>query len=163
MSTSSATAKGSGLDVVGILRSTQARVLDEAVATLGRSHLEHYQRSGAEMSRRRLSDLYVLVCDAVARRTLIPMIQYGESVARDRFSAGFEISEVQTAFNVLEEAIWRVVIPGIAAEELADATGLIGTVLGAGKDALARAWVSLATSQHVSSLDLTALFQGASS
>jgi len=36
-----------------------------------------------------------------------------------------------------------------------------GTILGSGKDALARTWVSLATSQHVPSLDLTALFEGA--
>jgi hypothetical protein len=163
MSKSSATAKKSVLDLVGILRSAQAGVLDEAVATLGRSHLEHYQRAGAETSRRRLGELYALVSDCVAQRTLMPMIGYGESVARDRFSAGFEITEVQTAFNVLEEAIWRVVIPGVPVEELAEATGLIGTVLGAGKDALARAWVSMATSQHVASLDLTALFQGASS
>jgi hypothetical protein len=46
-------------------------------------------------------------------------------------------------------------------DDLLEAAGLVGTILGAGKDALARAWVSLATSQHVPSLDLTALFDGA--
>jgi hypothetical protein len=40
---------------------------------------------------------------------------------------------------------------------------LIGTILGAGKDTLAREWVSLATSERVPSLDLTELFEGAAS
>jgi hypothetical protein len=61
----------------------------------------------------------------------------------------------------LEEAIWRVVIAQQPAQDLLESSGLIGTVLGAGKDALARQWVSLATKQHVTSLDLSALFQGA--
>jgi hypothetical protein len=42
---------------------------------------------------------------------------------------------------------------------LAEAAGLLTTVLGAGKDALARTYVSLASEQHVPSLDLGALFQ----
>ena len=67
---------------------------------------------------------------------------------------------MQTAFNVLEEAIWQDVIVALPAEDLVEASGLLGTVLGAGKDTLARTWVSLASQQHVPSLDLTALFQG---
>jgi hypothetical protein len=94
---------------------------------------------------------------------LSPICEYAEEVAKERFSAGFEISEVQTAFNVLEEAIWHVVIGRLPTENLVEATGLIGTVLGAGKDTLARTWVSLATSQRVPSLDLAALFEGAAS
>ena len=76
-------------------------------------------------------------------------------------SAGFGIAEVQSAFNVLEEAIWHLVLAELPADELLESAGLVGTILGAGKDVLARAWVSLATSQHVPSLDLTALFEGA--
>jgi hypothetical protein len=38
---------------------------------------------------------------------------------------------------------------------------LICTVFGMGKDSLARTWVALAERQHVRSLDLTALFEGA--
>jgi hypothetical protein len=64
---------------------------------------------------------------------------------------------------VLEESIWRTVIPNLSGGELAEATGLIGTVLGAGKEELACRWVSLATKVHVPSLDLSALFKGTSS
>jgi hypothetical protein len=67
---------------------------------------------------------------------------------------------VQTAFNVLEEAMWRKIVAVTPPEHLAEAIGLLTTVLGAGKDALARTYVALATNQHVASLDLGALFQG---
>jgi hypothetical protein len=148
------------MDLVGVMGAAQDEVLDEAAAALERSHLKHYELAGPEGSRQRLSDLFALVVGCLAQRQLVAMTEYAETVAQERFSAGFDISEVQTAFNVLEEAIWTVVIPRIPADELVEATGLIGTVLGAGKDSLARAWVSLATSRHVPSLDLSALFQG---
>ena len=95
------------------------------------------------------------------RGHLGPICEYAQHVAEERFDAGFGIAEVQSAFNVLEEAIWHVVLAQLPADDLLEAAGLVGTILGAGRDALARTWVSLATSQHVPSLDLTALFEGA--
>ena len=135
--------------------------LQEAADALGRAHLKHYEASGPELSRRRLDDLFDLVVESLAKRTLGPICDYAQHVAEERFSAGFGIAEVQSAFNVLEEAIWHVVLAELPADDLLEAAGLVGTILGAGKDALARAWVSLATKEHVPSLDLTALFEGA--
>jgi hypothetical protein len=88
------------------------------------------------------------------------MSVYAEKVAEQRFDQGFDISEVQMAFNALEEAMWRRVVDGTTPDELAEAVGLLSTVLGFGKDALARKYVSLASERHVPSLDLTALFAG---
>jgi hypothetical protein len=127
---------------------------------LERTHLAHYEASGTEESRRRLDDLFALVLECLEKRDLDPIIRYAGRVAEERFGAGFGIAEVQTAFNVLEEAIWHVVLAQLPAAELLESAGLIGTVLGAGKDALARTWVARATSAHVPSLDLTALFEG---
>ena len=45
-------------------------------------------------------------------------------------------------------------------QELARALGLVSTVLGAAKDSLARAYVSLASQTKAPSLDLSALFKG---
>jgi len=148
------------MKLVEVLDAAQGEVLQEAAEALERSHLRHYELAGVEGSSQRLTDLYALALDCLSTRTLGPMSDYAALVAKERFVAGFDIAEVQTAFNVLEEAIWKVVVPKIPADELAEATGLIGTVLGAGKDALARTWVSLATSRHVPSLDLSALFEG---
>jgi hypothetical protein len=148
------------MDVVRTLRDSETEIIDEAAAALARSHLTHYDRAGAEEDRRRLHTLFDVLVRAIADRQLGPVAAYAGAIASDRYSAGFDIAEVQTAFNVLEEAMWRTVVAGTPPEQLAESIGLVSTVLGAGKDALAITYVGLATRQHVGSLDLTALFQG---
>jgi hypothetical protein len=148
------------MDFVDVLRAAQPEVLGDASEALQRAHLAHYEAAGSEESRRRLSDLFALSIDCLAARALGPICDYAESVARQRYDAGFDIAEVQAAFNVLEEAIWRAVITKLPADDIVEAAGLVGTVLGAGKDTLARTWVSLAASRHAPSLDLSALFKG---
>jgi hypothetical protein len=148
------------VDVVEVLTQERAVIVDAAAAALVRSHVPHYAEAGAETARERLDQLLGLVLDSVTQRDLVPMIDHSTLVAKERFEAGFDIREVQTAFNVLEEAIWNQVIDAVPPRDLAEALGLVGTVLGAGRDALASEYVSLATHQHVSSLDLSALFRG---
>ena len=59
--------------------------------------------------------------------------------------------------------MWRRVVAAEPPDALAECIGLLSTVLGAGKDALARTYVSLASHRRVPSLDLSALFEGATS
>ena len=56
--------------------------------------------------------------------------------------------------------MWRQIVAHAAPEDLAQDTGMLNTVLGFGKDVLARTYVSLASRRHVRSLDLTAMFAG---
>ena len=146
-----------------VLRAEQEIVLRDASDALSRARLTHYEASGPEESRERLAQLCDLVIECVSTRTLGPITRFSETIAADRFAAGFDIAEVQTAFNVLEEAIWHVVVVQLAPDELAEATGMLGTVLGAGKDTMARTWVSLATNRDVPSFDVNLLFQGTES
>ncbi|HTW99497.1 MAG TPA: hypothetical protein VMD59_12000 [Acidimicrobiales bacterium] len=147
--------------LVELLAELRSVVLAHATDALGRARLAHYEAVGTATSRRRLSNLLAIVTRCLLERDLGPITVFAEAVAEDRYAAGFDIAEVQVAFNVLEEAIWRVVLPRLPVEQLADAAGLTGTILGAGKDTLARTWVSLATRHHAPSLDLAALFEGA--
>ena len=148
------------VDVIEVLTQEGDAIVDAAAAALERSNLRHYAEAGPVASRERLEQLLGLVVQSVSTRDLVPMIEHAERVAHERFSAGFDIHEVQTAFNVLEEAIWSRVIDDVAPRDLAEALGLVGTVLGAGRDTLACTYVSLASQQHVPSLDLSALFRG---
>lgn len=150
------------MDVIDVLNAERESIIEAAAHALERSHLPHYAKAGASVSRERLAELYALLVDSVDKRDLRPMIDHAERVARERFAAGFDIREVQTAFNVLEEATWTAVVDAIPPRDLAQAIGLVGTVVGAGRDALARTYVSLASQEHVRSLDLSALFQGLS-
>ena len=148
------------MDINQLLHDQSNDILSDAEAAIARARLAHYEKSGAEHTHQRLKALYTLTARAVKEKNLGPMVAHAETIARERFEAGFDLSEVQTAFNVLEEAIWVRVLKNILPNELAEALGLISTVLGAGKDALARTYVSLASKTKAPSLNLQSLFAG---
>jgi hypothetical protein len=146
-----------------ILNASESEILDEALATLQAMHVTHYESAGDMFTRQRLDDLYRLVVTAIHDRDVSAVTAYAEAIAEERFHAGFDITEVQTAFNTLETATWRRVVAGEPAVDLAESIGLLSTVFGVAKDALARTYVSLATRHHVTSLDLSAMFDGTTS
>ena len=148
------------MPVEDLLTQQRSQVLEEAFSALDRSPAVHYQHAGEAFTRERLAELFDLVVTALRDRELEPVGRFCEAIAEQRFQAGFGISEVQTAFNVVEEAMWRHVVDSVPPDELAEDVGLLGTILGFGKDALARTYVSLASHRRVPSLDLSALFEG---
>jgi hypothetical protein len=149
-------------DVAVFLQDERQAVLDAASASLARMHVRHYESTGPGTVEERLALLFDQLVESIARRDLAPVVEHARSIATERFHAGYDLAEIQTAFNALEEATWMRVLQRLDASELAEALGLISTVLGAGKDALARAYVSLAADTNVESLDLRALFAGTS-
>lgn len=125
-----------------------------------RAHLRHYETRGAAMFRQRLRALLEIVVDSIRERDATCIVRYAEKIAEERFFSGYDLLEVQTAFNVLEETIWAVVLEELEPDEHAEALGLVSTSLGAGKDAVARAYVNLAVKAKAPSLDLSWTFQG---
>ena len=143
-----------------LLQQRRGEIVNDAEAALARVHSRHYDAAGTEAVHERLELLFDQLLRAVEHRDLAPAIAYSEQVAEERFAAGFDLAEVQTAFNALEEATWARVFAELEPSEFAEALGLVSTILGAAKDALARRYVSLATNAHAPSLDLQALFAG---
>ncbi len=148
------------MDCAALLLESRSSIVDESYAVLERSHVRHYEAAGEELTRQRLEGLFDLVVTAIRDRDLSAVSASAQRVAEERFAAGFDIGEVQAAFNALEEAMWRSVVSSTDPADLAEATGLLSTVLGFGKDVLARTYVSLAARRRVPSLDFTALFAG---
>ncbi len=148
------------MNVEELMVKDRSAVLEEAFAGLQRSHEVHYEHAGQAVTQERLADLFDHVVAGLRERQLEPMGSYCEELAEQRFTTGFGISEVQTAFNTLEEAMWTHVVAETPPSELAEAIGLLSTILGFGKDALSRRYVSLASARHVPTLDLSALFVG---
>jgi hypothetical protein len=147
-------------DTAAFLAGEREPILKAAETSLARMHARHYDSAGSGEVRERLSILFDQLVDGIATKNLVPIVDYARRVGEERFAAGYDLSEVQIAFNALEEATWSRVLEGLDASEFAEALGLISTVLGAGKDALARTYVSLASDTHATSLDLRALFAG---
>jgi hypothetical protein len=150
----------SRIDTAGFLTDERDAILEAAEAALARMHARHYESAGVSEVRQRLEALFDHLLEALRSRDLGRIVGYAEQVAQDRFNAGYDLYEVQTAFNALEEATWRRVFAGLPPAQFAEALGLVSTILGAAKDALARSYVSLATNTHAPSLDLQALFAG---
>ncbi len=148
------------MDLYKFLQDHSAQLLTEATEAMMRTHAQHYDKAGCEQIHQRLKALYTLAIRGVKERNLGPMIAHADSIARERFNAGYDLWEVQTAFNVLEESIWKLILTSLPADEYAEALGLISTVLGAGKDTLARRYVSLASKSRAPSLNLEHLFTG---
>jgi hypothetical protein len=143
-----------------ILINNQTDIINEAFYSLERSHLKHYDSSRADENWQRLAKLFDLTLNGVKSKSLVDMVTYSEKIAKERYESGFDLHEVHTAYNVLEEALWKTIVREIAPTELPESLGLISTVLGTGKEALALAYVSLASKQKVKSLNLTQLFKG---
>jgi len=148
------------MKLVEILVSNQTDIINEAFNSLQRSHLKHYDSSRADENWQRLAKLFDLTLNAIKTKNLVDMVNYSEKVAKERYEAGFDLHEVHTAYNVLEESLWKCIIKEVDSKELAESLGLIGTVLGTGKEALAISYVSLASKQKVKSLNLIQLFKG---
>ena len=148
------------MDTAGFLALKRGAIVTEAEDVLNRLHERHYEAVAPSEVKERLNMLYDQLADAVSERSLSSVIAYACTVARERFDAGYDLSEVQAAFNALEAATWTRIIADLEADELAEALGLVSTVFGAAKDALGRQYVSLATRSHAPSLDLRALFEG---
>jgi len=148
------------MKLVEILVSNQTDIINESFNSLQRSHLRHYNSSRADENWQRLAKLFDLTLNGIKTKNLIDMVNYSEKVAKERFESGFDLHEVHTAYNVLEEALWKKIVKEIAPTELPESLGLISTVLGTGKESLALAYVSLASKQKVKSLNLTQLFKG---
>lgn len=142
------------------LAERRVAILDVALSDLDRRRVRHYESGGAEETKLRLERLYDALLHAAAKRDLGEIIAYAERVATERYRSGFGLSEVQTAFNVLEESIWACVFAELDPSAHAEALSVVSTILGSAKDALARRYVELATRTHVPAVDLTALLAG---
>jgi hypothetical protein len=105
--------------------------------------LEHYEAEGSEAVRKRFADLLdrVLTCLETGRAE--PIIDWAARVGRERFTGGYDLFEVQTAMNVLEEVLWRSVMSSLGPRDLGNALGMANSILGMAKDKLAREYVSL--------------------
>jgi hypothetical protein len=146
-----------------VLHDRASEIIQSACDAMARTHAKHYEQAGTEHIHQRIKALYVLTQRGVKERNLGPMLAHAETIAHDRFNAGYDLWEVQAAFNVLEETIWTHILKELSPGDYAQALGLVSTILGVGKDTLARRYVSLASKTKAPSLNLQSLFTGSES
>jgi methylmalonyl-CoA decarboxylase len=147
------------VETSAILATVEDRVVEEAAAALERRHQAHHHAVSPEEHRRNVRDLFELVVQCVHEGRAEPIIASSQQIATNRFEAGFDIAEIRGTFNVLEEVLWRHVASTLADDQRIEALGLVNTILGAGRDALAQTYVALA-SRGAGPLDQPAASRG---
>jgi hypothetical protein len=148
------------MDLLELLNDQAQAIIQRALEAMDRAHLTHYKALGDEDTRELVASLYEITCATVASREAGPLLAHADRIAGERYDGGFDLFEVQIAFNALEESIWKEILDRLDPVRQAEALGLVSTALGIGKDALARGFVARATKGRTPSLDLKALFQG---
>ena len=128
------------MDMSAVLADAEDRVVDEAVAALTED-----DRHNPEERRRDVRQLFRLVLRCVHEGSAESIIAPAGRIAAHCFAAGTDLAEVQREFNVLAEALRRHAHGSLAGEQRAQALGLVYGIVGAGKDALARTYVTLAS------------------
>lgn len=131
------------MNLIELLDSKAEEIINGASDAMRRSGMRHFDSDTPEQIRMRLTMLYHLTERGVKEKNLFPIVSYVEKMAEERFTAGFDLQEVQTAINVLEEYLWRYITEELPPAALADALRLISSLLGGAKDALARKYVEL--------------------
>ena len=115
------------------LEEARASIVDIAAESI-RHGKTHYEAAGPDETRRRLEALYDQLLAAVSSRDLSGIVGYARRLAAERFSSGYDLTEVQGAFNALEEATWLKIVTELPADRHSHALSVVSTVFGAGKD-----------------------------
>jgi methylmalonyl-CoA decarboxylase len=132
------------MQISAILVRTGDRVVGDAVAALEqRDQARRGVPSPAER-RRDVQYLLELVRQCLHQGRSEPIITPSEQLAADCFGAGIDLADVQAAFVVLQDVLWRHLSAALPGDQQLETLRLVNAILGTGKDALARSYVALA-------------------
>lgn len=142
------------MNLVDLLQERADDLVDGAVAELHQARLAHYEAEGIDTTRLRLSKLLSRTLSCLEGHRAEPITDWANQVGRERFEAGYDLYEVQTAINVLEEVLWKRILSSVGPENIAHSLGLVNAIFGMAKDNLARTYVSLTTRRETRPLNI---------
>jgi hypothetical protein len=94
--------------LVKLLETNSEKIITDAYKSVCKDKLKGYSKAGQEPTKEKLTDLFKKVLQCVKKKEMIPMLNYTEKIAKERFASGYDLFEVQTAINSLEVAIWSI-------------------------------------------------------
>jgi hypothetical protein len=130
-------------NLLEVLEKSDENIINDSTAAMSRFRLKHYD-GDVNKFHAKIALLFEHVVRGVREKSVMPMVSYVEQIAEQRFYSGFDLQEVQTAFNILEEHIWKYILEDVPLGAQAEALSLISSIVGSGKDALARTFYQLA-------------------
>ena len=125
-----------------LLKTNPDKILFDATEFLVRSDLEHYNKLNPERVRARLARLYFITRECVELNSNDSIKKYMEDIGKERFESGYELYEVQTAINILEECLWKNIIERVNKNEHLSSLLRSHEIMCAAKGALAKSYMS---------------------
>lgn len=95
------------MTLLDLLYNKPDRVLADATNSLLRAHLPHYEKFKESDINERYRKLLISITKCVEKNSCNDLASYMDKLSDERFSMGFEPTEVQVAINIFEEALWK--------------------------------------------------------
>jgi hypothetical protein len=124
-----------------LLKTNPDKILFDATEFLSRSNLENYNKLNPERLRAKLARLYFITRECAEQNSHEPVAKYISEIAPNRFESGFELYEVQTAINILEECFWKNIVEKVDENEKLHALVKSHEILCAAKESLAKSFM----------------------
>lgn len=109
------------------------QILLEATNSLVRAHLPHYEKFKDSDINERFKKLLVSITKCVEKNSCDELNSYMDKLSDERFSMGFEPTEVQVALNIFEEALWKNIDEKVDEDKQVAAMKLITNIVGKAK------------------------------
>ncbi len=131
------------MTLIELLHNKPDMILLDSTDNLVRSNLKHYKKLNPENIRIRLMKLFHTLIECVEAGSCDQMVKFMERVSEERYESGFEINEVQTAINILEESLWRQIGKFVDSDKQVSAMKEVTCILTKAKEELANEYALL--------------------
>ena len=149
------------MNTVNILKTRSGKILQEVSFALENNyHLRHYNNPETPMH---LNALFNQLLLCVKYQNIIQITKYADKISRMRYKSNFDLYEIQTIVNLLQEVIWKNLCQVLPQNEVSSNLALISSILGAFKDAIACSYVEMANGKKIETYDVESLFHGTDS
>lgn len=138
------------MTIVDLFEQYQDIILLEVTENMERVNLKHYEEDSENKLRQKMARTYYVFKEAISKETFDPLKKYLERVGEERYASGYELYELQTALNILEECIWKQVDEKVPKKDQLDAFISITKYMSNAKLTLAKVYVFHTEEAHLS-------------
>jgi hypothetical protein len=111
-------------------------ILLDAMDSLGKAHLSHYDNLKPELARFRLSKLFEALVKSIETSSNVEITNFIGKISGERYELGFELYEVQTVINILEESLWKKIMIFVDEDKQISAMKQVSEILTTAKERL---------------------------
>ena len=129
------------MSLIDLFEYHQDIILLEVTENMERVQLKHYEADSENKLRQKMARTYYVFKEAITKESFDPLKKYLERVGEERYASGYELYELQTALDILEECIWKQIDEKLPKNEQLDAFITITKYMSNAKLTLAKVYV----------------------